>query len=184
MRIVDVPPAEFCNAKEIGQHYVVRASGEFRMFNFKECLIDMRQLFPFAPDGRVSKAMFGMYEDAKYDEYFSAPFADLVSRDFPIDGEHCFVLGGLRNYWHFLVDHLSKVPLLTSFRPAGFPLPTVVINPAVTPDYLQLVRAACSLLNLQPTVAVAPRQMLRFKNSFVPCNVSVRSGPSCRIPVE
>jgi capsular polysaccharide biosynthesis protein len=173
MRIVDVPPSIFCNAPEIGQHFVAGRNRQFRMFHFRDCRVDMRMLFPIVAsggEGRVCKAMFGMYEEQKYDEYFSGDFASRLPLDAPVDREFCFVLGGIRNYWHFLVDHLSKIALLPSFPESGLPMPAMVVNDTLTEDYLRLLEAGCALLGVQrPIIVMSPKRFTRFRNSYIPC---------------
>lgn len=170
MHLVDLPPQVFCGSPDIGQHFVAGRNGQFRMFHFRDCLVDMQTLFPIAPGGRVCTAMFALYEEQKYAQYFSEEFAVELQRHPRVDLEYGFVLGGSPNYWHFLVDHLSTIALLPSFGESGLPMPTLVANETLTPDYVQLLETGCALLNVgRPNAVAASQRIMRFRNSYVPC---------------
>jgi hypothetical protein len=170
MHLVDLPPAVFCGSSDIGQHFVAGRNSQFRMFHFRDCLVDMQSRFPIAPGGRVCTGMFGLYEGQKYEPYFSDEFALELQRHTQVDLEYGFVLGGSPNYWHFLVDHLSTLALLPSFGHTGLPTPTLVANATLTPDYVRLVETVCAFLNVaRPNAVAASQRFMRLRNSYVPC---------------
>src|SRR4029453_7437860 len=93
------------------------------MFKFHDCWGEMGQLFPVAAGLRTCKAWFRTYADHKYAEYYSPQFARRLHAHAAADDGAAFVLGGVDNYWHFLVDHLARLPLLRHF---DGPAPTIV----------------------------------------------------------
>ncbi len=168
--IVDLPAAQFCQSKDIGEFIgtdLPASHAKLFMFKFHDCWVDMDKLFPIGAGLKTCKALFRTYADHKYAEYYSPPFAGQLRAHAASDYDNAFVLGGVDNYWHFLVDHLAKTPLLRHFNGG---LPTVVVNDRLTNGFVQLVERACSFLNLaQPALVTESRPILKLKNSFVPC---------------
>lgn len=170
MHLIDLPPQEFCASPDIGRHFVAGRDGQFRMFHFPHCLVDMQTLFPVASAGRVCTAMFALYEAQKYAQYFTAEFAAELQRHPRVDLEHVFVLGGSPNYWHFLVDHLATIALLPAFAESGIAMPIVVANETLNPGYVRLLEAGCDALRIPRPQAVASAQrVMRFRDAYVPC---------------
>ena len=106
------------------------------------------------------------YADHKYAEYYSPQFAGRLQAHAAADYDGAFVLGGVDNYWHFLVDHLAKLPLLRHFDGA---VPTIVTSARIPDGFARLIEQACAFLSLAPPALVKDtRPILRFARSFVP----------------
>jgi len=170
MPLADLSPQEFCSAPDIGRLYVGGHDGRLRMFHFRDCLVDMHTVFPVAPGGRACRRMFAQFEESKYDEIFSGQFLVRLPSPPPVDLEHCFVLGGSYNYWHFVMDQLSRISLLTAFPRAGATMPTVLLNDAPPAGFLALLHRGFELLDLPPfRVGTTPKRFLRLRDAYVPC---------------
>ena len=168
--IVDLPAARFCQSSDIGELIGTDAPAgpaKLFMFKFHDCWVEMDKLFPVAAGLRTCKALFRTYADHKYADCYSPAFAGRLQAHAAADYDGAFVLGGVDNYWHFLVDHLAKLPLLRHFDGAG---PTIVASARIPDGFAHLIERACSFLNLAPPALVKEtRPILRFARSFVPC---------------
>lgn len=163
MPLSDLSPEEFCSAKDIGRLHLGGYGNGFKMFHFRDCLIDMRTVFPIAPGGRACRKLFAQFEETKYDEIFSGQFLAQLPSPPRVDLERCFVLGGSPNYWHFVMDQLSTISLLTSLR-VGATVPTVLLNDASPKGFLDLLNRAFELLELPPVrVGMTSKRFLRLQ---------------------
>ena len=119
--IVDLPAARFCQSSDIGELIGTDAPAgpaKLFMFKFHDCWVEMDKLFPVAAGLRTCKALFRTYADHKYADCYSPAFAGRLQAHAAADYDGAFVLGGVDNYWHFLVDHLAKLPLLRYYANA------------------------------------------------------------------
>jgi capsular polysaccharide biosynthesis protein len=168
--IVDLPAANFSQSSDIGELIGTDlAAGQARLFMFKfhDCWVEMDKLFPVAAGLRTCKALFRTYADHKYADCYSPQFVARLQAHAAADYDGVFVLGGVDNYWHFLVDHLAKLPLLHHFGGAA---PTIVASARITDGFAQLIERACSFMGLAPPALVKEtRPILRCARSFVPC---------------
>jgi capsular polysaccharide biosynthesis protein len=169
--VMDLPTAAFAQLTDAGELTGIEfpaLKSRFLMFRFKECWLDMDQLFPIAPGGQTCKALFRTYLDHKYQKYFTQQFTDHLGAHRNVDYEGVFVLGGSDNYWHFMVDHLAKLPLLRYFTD-GERLP-ILVSQQLPDELMTLIRDACAFLQVgSPTLVPDSRPILKLRQAFVPC---------------
>ena len=128
--------------------------------------VEMDKLFPVAAGLRTCKALFRTYADHKYADCYSPAFAGRLQAHSAADYDGAFVLGGVDNHWHFLVDHLAKLPLLRHFEGA---VPTIVASARIPDGFAHLIEQACSPEPQPPALVKEARPILRLASSFVPC---------------
>lgn len=168
----DVTAAEFCSSEHGGELFEMTfgaANHKFYMCRFNHAWIDQNQLFPISNELTTCKELFKIYYlDDKYLHYYSEEFAKEITEKSNFDHEGVFVLGGTSNYWHFLVDHFSKIPLLQSFSESS--CPPILVNSSLNEGYIEFLTRACKYLNVGvPRVITEKNACVRIRNSFVPC---------------
>ncbi len=168
--IVDLPVEQFCRSNDIGEFTGIdfpATRSSFRMFKLADGWVDMEKLFPIAAGMQTCRALFATYAPHKYAEYYSDEFASQLKRHAKADYDNAFILGGVANYWHFLIDHLAKLPLLRYFQA---PPSAIVVSDRLSPDFQRLLERACVFVGTaNPVLTRDSRPILRIRNSFVPC---------------
>lgn len=169
--LVDLPEENFCKtqtAVELIESRHGRFNDNFFMCKFDRAWVDLRRLFPISKDLATCGALFKFYADQKYTDYYSQDFAKSLTQGSLPEYQGVFVFGGSDLYWHFLVDHLSKIPLLTYFR--GSDRPPILIEPSLSAEYRNFLHKACDFLNVGAVELIeGESNLVRIVNSFVPC---------------
>ncbi|MGE0716570.1 MAG: DUF563 domain-containing protein [Alphaproteobacteria bacterium] len=84
---------------------------------FERAFVVLPQFLPVTPTGETFLDAFRVYGDGKYAHLFGPEAAAALERHVPALrqaplGSGCFVLGGARNHYHWLVDFLPRLAVL------------------------------------------------------------------------
>jgi capsular polysaccharide biosynthesis protein len=170
--LTDLTATEFCNLKdsvEYAELHFPAIQSKFRMVRFRDAVIDMGTLFPITPDLKTCRELFSFYLDHNYDDLHSERFvARLRSATLEhTEHENVFVLGDTGNYWHFLLDHLGKTPVLRYFTG---PVPAILVGRLLPPSFADVIERVGVFLGVGPLQLVrASTGLVRVRDSFVPC---------------
>jgi len=169
--ITDLPAISFSRSEEIGKFIGVDFAAilaSFQMMRFDECHVVMDKLFPIARQRWTCSELFQFYAPQKYAGYYSRSFSDRIDAHRIADHDRIFTLGGSSNYWHFLVDHAARLPVLRYFL--GAEAPPLLISNAMSADYIWLINSVCAFLEIGPPKLIGTaEEVVKLTNSFVPC---------------